>query len=200
MVKITGRSYWLWRAVDQNCVVLEEILQSKRDKRAAKELLVNLMKRWGFAPKRIIPDKRRSYGAAKREIAPGLDHWSLKGLTIVLKTDTFRSGSENGDAGLLIAGRVPAFRLHAFRNPKSLLCPNPLPLRSHYPISSLGSIRRLESCGPSCLISPDPRDLRLGLDNVTTPADDMQLGVHAALGSADQACTPPFVGELIPLT
>jgi putative transposase len=80
VVKIAGRSYWLWRAVDQHGVVPEEILQSKRDKRAAKRLLINLMKRWGFVPKRISTDKLRSYGAAKREVAPGLDHWSHKGL------------------------------------------------------------------------------------------------------------------------
>ena len=43
-------------------------------------LLIKLMKRWGFVPKRIITDKLRSYGAAKREVAPGLDHWSHKGL------------------------------------------------------------------------------------------------------------------------
>ncbi|MFZ7091448.1 IS6 family transposase [Primorskyibacter sp. 2E233] len=78
--KFGPRSYWLWRAVDQHGVVLEEILQSRRDKRAAKRLLVKLMKRWGVVPKRIITDKLRSYGAAKREVAPGLDHWSHKGL------------------------------------------------------------------------------------------------------------------------
>mgnify|MGYP005993037493 FL=1 len=80
VVKIAGRSYWLWRAVDQHGVVLEEILQSRRDKRAAKRLLVKQIKRWGFVPKRIITDKLRSYGAAKREVAPGLDHWSHRGL------------------------------------------------------------------------------------------------------------------------
>ena len=80
VVKIAGRSYWLWRAVDQHGVVLEEILQSRRDRCAAKRLLIKLMKRWGFVPNRIITDKLRSYGAAKREVAPGLDHWSHKGL------------------------------------------------------------------------------------------------------------------------
>ena len=80
VVKIAGRSYWLWRAVDQHGVVLEEILQPRRDERAAKRLLIKLMKRWGFVPKRIITDKLRSYGAAKREVALGLDHWSHKGL------------------------------------------------------------------------------------------------------------------------
>lgn len=80
VVKIAGRSFWLWRAVDQHGIVLEEILQPKRDKRSAKRLLVKLMKRWGFVPKRIITDKLRSYDVAKREVAPGLDHWSHKGL------------------------------------------------------------------------------------------------------------------------
>ncbi len=79
-VRISSKSFWLWRAVDQHGVVLEEILQPRRNKRAAKRLLFRLMKRLGFVPKRIITDKLRSYGAAKREVAPGLDHWSHKGL------------------------------------------------------------------------------------------------------------------------
>jgi putative transposase len=79
-VKIAGRSYWLWRAVDQNGVVLEKILQSTRHKRAATRLLLRLIKRHGFVAKRIVTDKLRSYAAAKREVAPGLDHWSHKGL------------------------------------------------------------------------------------------------------------------------
>ena len=80
VVNIAGRSYWLRGAVDQHGVVLEEILQSRRDKRAARRLLVELIKRWGFVPKRIISDKLLSYCAAKREVAPGLDHCSHKGL------------------------------------------------------------------------------------------------------------------------
>ena len=79
-VKIAGKSFWLWRAVDQNGVVLDEILQRRRDKKAAKRLLYRLMKRHGFVPKRFITDKLRSYGAAKREIAPGVEHRSHKGL------------------------------------------------------------------------------------------------------------------------
>ena len=44
VVKIAGRAPWLRCAVDQHGVVLEEIIQSKRDKRVAKRLLVKLMK------------------------------------------------------------------------------------------------------------------------------------------------------------
>ena len=42
-VKCGGKKYWLWRAVDQSGLVLEEILQKKRDKLAAKRLSVSLM-------------------------------------------------------------------------------------------------------------------------------------------------------------
>tara|TARA_R110002020_G_scaffold475295_2_gene709485 strand:+ start:41876 stop:42394 length:519 start_codon:yes stop_codon:yes gene_type:complete len=82
VVKCAGEKFWLWRAVDQHGTVLEELLQKRRDKRAAKRLLVALMKRYGFVPKRIITDKLRSYGAAKADVAPGLDHWSHKGLNM----------------------------------------------------------------------------------------------------------------------
>lgn len=80
VVKIKGRKLWLWRAVDENGVVLDEILQRRRDKKAAKRLLYQVIKKQGRTPKRFITDKLRSYGAAKREIAPGVEHRSHKGL------------------------------------------------------------------------------------------------------------------------
>ena len=80
VVTIKGRKFWLWRAVDQNGLVLDEILQCRRNTRAAKRLLVRLMKKHNCVPKRFITDKLRSYGAAKREIAPGVAHISHKGL------------------------------------------------------------------------------------------------------------------------
>lgn len=79
VVKILGKQFWLWRVVDQHGVVLEEVLQSRRNKWAAKRLLVRLIKRHGL-PKRMVTAKLRSYGAAKREVASGLDHGSHKGL------------------------------------------------------------------------------------------------------------------------
>ncbi len=80
VVTIKGRKFWLWRAVDQNGVVLDEILQSRRNMAAAKRLLARLMKRHRRIPKRFITDKLRSYGTAKREIALGVEHRSHKGL------------------------------------------------------------------------------------------------------------------------
>lgn len=67
------------RNLPQEGLVLDEILQRKRNKHAAKRLLRKLMKCHGL-PKRMITDKLRSYGAAKRELTPGLEHRSHKGL------------------------------------------------------------------------------------------------------------------------
>jgi putative transposase len=79
-VVIRGDVHWLWRAVDQHGFVLDEILQRHRDKGAAKRLLIKLLKRQGWAPRRIVTDKLASYGAAKREVASSVEHRSHKGL------------------------------------------------------------------------------------------------------------------------
>ncbi len=78
-VSVRGQRFWLWRAVDEHGVVLEEFLQPRRDAKAAKRLLRRLMKKTDQAPKRIVTDKLRSYAAAKREVAPGLEHRAHKG-------------------------------------------------------------------------------------------------------------------------
>jgi putative transposase len=38
-----GKKHWLWRAVDQEGFVLEVLVQSRRDKKAAKRLLRKLL-------------------------------------------------------------------------------------------------------------------------------------------------------------
>jgi putative transposase len=80
VISIAGRKHWLWRAVDQDGYVLDEIVQTRRDTKAAKRLLLRLLKKQGLTPKRIITDKLRSYGAAKRDAMPSVEHRSHKGL------------------------------------------------------------------------------------------------------------------------
>lgn len=80
VISIGGRQHWLWRAVDQDGYVLDEIVQTRRDTKAAKRLLVRLQKQQGLTPKRIITDKLRSCGAAKRDVMPTVEHRSHKGL------------------------------------------------------------------------------------------------------------------------
>ena len=80
VVSIGGKKCWLWRAVDQDGYVLDEIVQTRRNTKAAKRLLVRLLKKQGCAPKRIVTDKLRSYGAAKRQLMTNVEHRSHKGL------------------------------------------------------------------------------------------------------------------------
>src|SRR3954470_21401478 len=80
VICIAGRKHWLWRAVDQHGVVLDILVQSRRNAKAAERLLRKLLKKQGIAPRVMITDKLASYGAAKREIMPGVGHWQHKGL------------------------------------------------------------------------------------------------------------------------
>jgi putative transposase len=61
-------------------MVLDVLVQSRRDKRAAKRLLRKLLKRQCRAPRGMITDKLPSYGAAKKESMPGIEHRQHKGL------------------------------------------------------------------------------------------------------------------------
>jgi putative transposase len=79
-LKINGKTHYLWRAVDQHGAVLDILVQSRRDKAAAKKFFRKLLKGLRYAPRVIITDKLASYGAAKREILPGVEHRQHKRL------------------------------------------------------------------------------------------------------------------------
>jgi putative transposase len=74
VLKIAGVKHWLWRAVDQAGIVLDVLVQRRRDKRAAKRLLRKLLKRQMRPPRVMITDKLASYGAAKRQLMPAIEH------------------------------------------------------------------------------------------------------------------------------
>jgi putative transposase len=80
VITIAGKRHWLWRAVDQDGMVLDVLVQSRRDQRAAKRLLRKLLKRQGRAPRVLVTDKLASYPAAKQELMPGVEHRRHKGL------------------------------------------------------------------------------------------------------------------------
>jgi putative transposase len=71
---IHGERHDLWRAVDQDGNVLDILVQSRRNKQAAKQFFRKLLKGLTYVPRVIITDKLKSYGAAKREILPGVEH------------------------------------------------------------------------------------------------------------------------------
>lgn len=78
-VTIGAKRRWLWRAVDQDDCMLDEIVQTRRTAKAARRVPTRLMKKRAMAPQRMVADKRRSCGAAKRQDMPDVEHWSHKG-------------------------------------------------------------------------------------------------------------------------
>ena len=78
-IKINGTDHYLWRAVDQEGNVLDILVQSRRNKKAAKRFFRKLLKGLQYVPRVIITDKLRSYSAAKAEIMPGVEHHQHKG-------------------------------------------------------------------------------------------------------------------------
>ena len=59
---------YLWRAVDAEGEVLDVLVQSKRDKHAALKLMRKLLKKYTFAPERLVTGDLGSYSAAAREL------------------------------------------------------------------------------------------------------------------------------------
>ena len=69
-IRIDGRLVYLWRAVDAEGEVLDVVVQSKRDKRAARKLI----RKMAFVRNKLVTDDLRSYGAAARELGLSRRH------------------------------------------------------------------------------------------------------------------------------
>jgi putative transposase len=76
-LKIDGRMVYLWRAVDAEGEVLDVLVQSKRDKRAALKLMRKLLRKYAVVPERLVTDDLRSYRAATLDL--GIDHLHDRG-------------------------------------------------------------------------------------------------------------------------
>ena len=76
-LKIDGRMVSLWRAVDAEGEVLDVLVQSKRNRRAALKQMRKLLRKFAFVPERLITDDLRSYSAAVRDL--GIEHRHERG-------------------------------------------------------------------------------------------------------------------------
>ncbi len=74
VLPMRGKKHYLWRAVDQHGNVLDILVQSRRNKQAAKRFFRKLLKVLEYVPRVIITDKLASYGAAKKELLASVEH------------------------------------------------------------------------------------------------------------------------------
>ena len=73
-IRIQGVQHYLWRAVDQNGVVLDILAQDRRNANAAKRFFKRLLQSLQYMPRVIVTDKLRSYGVAQQRLLPGVEH------------------------------------------------------------------------------------------------------------------------------
>jgi putative transposase len=73
-VSINGRSMYLWRAVDCEGEVLDVLVQSRGNKKAALKLMRKLLKMEGFVQASIVTDNLPSYGAALSDLGMKGEH------------------------------------------------------------------------------------------------------------------------------
>jgi len=79
-LKIKGKRHWLWRAVDKHGVVLDILVQQRRDQHAAETFLRGALAAAGSAPQVVIIDKLASYPPAIRRVLSNSEHRRHKGL------------------------------------------------------------------------------------------------------------------------
>ena len=79
-LKIKGKKHWPWRAVDQEGLVLDILVQERRDQHAAERFLRRVLDGEGQAPRVVVTDKLASYPPALRRVLPHTGHRRHKGL------------------------------------------------------------------------------------------------------------------------
>jgi transposase-like protein len=92
-IRIQGVQHYLWRAVDQDGVVLDILVQERRDAKAAKRFFRRLLKGLQYVPRVIVTDKLRSYGVAQRQILPGFCQRSCPGIGTGISGPTVQAAS-----------------------------------------------------------------------------------------------------------
>ncbi|MDB5784895.1 MAG: transposase [Caballeronia mineralivorans] len=109
VVTINGRKHWLWRAVEHGAV-LDVLVQSRRDRHAARRLMRKLLRKHGRAPRVLITDKLKSYAAANRDLGLKVEHRQHKGLNNRAENSHKPTRVRESDAPLQIYGSPATFR------------------------------------------------------------------------------------------
>jgi putative transposase len=77
-LRINGVLHYLWRAVGQHGVVLDILVQDRRNGSAAKRFFKHLLAGLKYKPRWLVTDGLKSYGVARRELLPQVRHRSSR--------------------------------------------------------------------------------------------------------------------------
>jgi putative transposase len=74
VIKIQGKIHYLWCAVDQDGIVLDILVTSRRNAKAATRFFRKVLMGLWSVPRVLIIDKLASYGVAHRRLIPTVEH------------------------------------------------------------------------------------------------------------------------------
>jgi putative transposase len=75
-----GKTYYRWRTMDADGMVLDILVQERRNQAAAEALLRRLVDGYPNQPRGAITDRLASYGPPIRQVLPRTEHRTPKGL------------------------------------------------------------------------------------------------------------------------
>jgi transposase-like protein len=170
VISIRGNRYWLWRAVDNEGEVLDNLVQRRRDAKVARKLMTKLLKKCGFAPTRIVTDRLQSYPAAFHAMGspPTMTVICVRTTGQRIRINRSGDGSENN------SGSSHRARPNAF-SPSMPLLTTPSPINATYNADRISRnfapARSARGRRPAPLHSMGPRHgmPRPGRVNVTMP-------------------------------
>ncbi len=178
-IRIQGVQHYLWRAVDQDGVVLDILVQPRRDAKAAKRFFRRLLKGLQYEPRVIVTDKLRSYGVAQRQLLPRVEHRQSRYLN---------NRAENSHRPTRRRER----QMQRFKSPGRL--------RTFSRLGALHYLRSFSSTTPptgSHHISRDP-DTRHSMAGTRTRASETQRDSEAARSPSPTSGCPTKVNVTMP--
>jgi putative transposase len=114
-IKVCGETHYLWRAVDQDGNVLDILVQSQRNAKAATRFFKKLLKGLRYAPRVMITDKLAGYGAARKQMRLSIEHQQHKGLNNRAENSHQPTRQkERQDAKVQVTGEGAAFPFRAW--------------------------------------------------------------------------------------
>ena len=111
-IRIQGKLHYLWRAIDQDGNVFDILVQSRRSARAAKRFFRKPLRGLECVPRVIVTDKLKRYGAARREIPPGVEHRRSRYLNSRLEVSHQPTRRERHMKRFKSPGHAQRFRIH----------------------------------------------------------------------------------------